>query len=158
MGSGPAVAETRQQIVASVERVFDALCDPRTYPQWLIGAKEIRAIDDDWPEPGSRFHHRVGIVGPLTIDDTTKVLELEPPRLLVLEVRARPFGRGQARFEVHPHEQGSEIVLEEHPIGALRPFVRLLDPMIAGRNAASLRKLAAVVEDGALERPEPSES
>jgi uncharacterized protein YndB with AHSA1/START domain len=157
MGSGPPVAETRQQITASVERVFDALCDPRTYPQWLIGAKEIRAIDDGWPEPGSRFHHRVGIVGPLTVEDNTKVLELEPPRLLVLEVRARPFGRGQVRFEVHPTAQGSEVVVEEHPIGALRPLSRILDPLIAGRNAASLTKFAGVVEARMLERPEPSE-
>ena len=139
-----------------MEATFSALCDPRTYPEWLIGAKEIRAIDEGWPAPGTRFHHRVGLLGPLTVDDNTKVLEVDEPRRLVLEVRARPFGRGTVQFDVRPSGTGSEVVLEEHPIGALRPLHGVLDPMIAGRNTASLKKLATLVEQDALERPQPS--
>jgi uncharacterized protein YndB with AHSA1/START domain len=152
----------RQTIDAPLERVFSALCDPRTYPQWLIGAKEIRAVDDGWPEPGTRFHHRVGIVGPLTVADNTRSLELDAPRRLVLEVRARPLGRGRVTFTLGPAGtsgsagSGTEVVVEERPIGALSGFRAFLDPMLTARNTASLQKLAAVIEDGALERTEPS--
>jgi uncharacterized protein YndB with AHSA1/START domain len=146
----------RQNIAAPPERVFSALCDPRTYPQWLIGAKEIRAVDHGWPEPGTRFHHRVGIVGPLTVEDNTKSLVLEPPRKLVLEVRARPLGRGMVTFELQPRGTGTELTVEERPIGALAKLRALLDPMITARNTASLHKLAKVIEDGDVERPEPS--
>src|SRR5215207_3487776 len=86
--------------VAPVERVFEVVSDPRTYPEWLVGAREIRSVDEDWPQPGSRFHHRVGLVGPLTVADSSEVLEVDPPASLVLEVRARPFGRARAEFRV----------------------------------------------------------
>jgi uncharacterized protein YndB with AHSA1/START domain len=146
----------RQTIDAPLEHVFSALRDPRTYPQWLIGAKEIRDIDDGWPEPGTRFHHRVGIVGPLTVADTTKSLEVDPPRRLVLEVRARPLGRGRVTFTLRPAGAGTEVVIVERPIGALSGLRAFLDPMLTARNTASLQKLAGAIEDGALERTEPS--
>ena len=57
--------------------VFDALVSPETYPEWLVGCREIRAVDTDWPAVQSRFHHRVGLVGPLTVEDSTKVLAIE---------------------------------------------------------------------------------
>jgi uncharacterized protein YndB with AHSA1/START domain len=146
----------RQSIAVPPARVFSALVDPRTYPEWLIGAKEIRAVDEHWPDPGSRFHHRVGIIGPLTVADNTKSIEVDRPVRLVLEVRARPIGRGQVTFELHENGTGTELVLEEHPIGTLAKLRGLLDPMISARNAASLNKLAKLIEDGELERPEPS--
>src|SRR6188472_2881403 len=84
--------------VAPIERVFEVISDPRTYPDWLVGAREIRSVDEDWPQPGSRFHHRVGLVGPLTIPDSTSSVEVEPPTRLVLEVRARPLVKGRVEF------------------------------------------------------------
>jgi uncharacterized protein YndB with AHSA1/START domain len=155
-GIGNAMAVVHQHVSAPPARVFDALCDPRTYPEWLVGAKEIRGIDAGWPAPGSRFHHRVGLFGPLTVADTTKVLEIDEPRLLVLEVRARPLGRGSVRFELHETGEGTDLELDEQPIGALARLRALLDPMLVGRNTTSLHKLAALVEDDELERPEPS--
>ena len=65
---------------APIERVFEVVSDPRTYPDWLVGAQEIRSVDEDWPQPGSRFHHRVGLVGPLTIPDSTSSVEVEARR------------------------------------------------------------------------------
>ena len=53
-----------------------------------MGCKDIRAVDDGWPAEGSAFHHRVGLGGPLTVADSTKVVALVTPTLLVLEVRA----------------------------------------------------------------------
>jgi uncharacterized protein YndB with AHSA1/START domain len=126
--------------------VFASLTEPRTYPSWLVGCKEIRAVDDGWPQPGARFHHRVGLIGPVSVADSTKVLEVESPSRLVLEVRARPLGRGQVTFTLRPDATGTELTLEEHPIGALAPLRPLLDPLTAARNAASLDNLAALVE------------
>ena len=62
---------------AGTDAAFAVLIDPETYPRWLIGATAIRDIDDDWPAPGSKFHHVVG-VGPLQIPDDTEVLAIEP--------------------------------------------------------------------------------
>ncbi|MCB1026769.1 MAG: SRPBCC family protein, partial [Microthrixaceae bacterium] len=60
-----------------IEEVFDTISDPGTYPRWLVGCRTIRSIDDHWPSEGSRFHHRVGLIGPLTVPDSSEVLEVE---------------------------------------------------------------------------------
>jgi uncharacterized protein YndB with AHSA1/START domain len=150
------VVRVTRFVVAPIDRVFRAICDPHTYPSWLVGAREIRSVDDEWPEPGSAFHHRVGLVGPLTVADSSEVLEIEPPRLLVLEVRARPFGRARAEFhleQVPPGADGQQrtrITLAETPIGALAPLSPVLDKTIEPRNRASLNALVA-----RLNEPDP---
>jgi uncharacterized protein YndB with AHSA1/START domain len=139
------LAVTTKHIDAAPADVFAALVEPRTYPRWLVGCKEIREVDDGWPRPGTRFHHRVGLIGPLTVDDSTKLLEIEE-RQLVMEVRARPLGRGQVTFTLRADGTGTELTLEEHPIGLLAPLRPLLDPPTAARNTSSLDNLAALVE------------
>jgi uncharacterized protein YndB with AHSA1/START domain len=138
---------TRHALVPR-EVAFDTLVDPKTYPEWLVGAREIRAVDDDWPEPGSRFHHRVGLVGPITVEDFTRCLETERPSRLVLEVRVRPFGRGRVTFSVtEAGERGgnpvTRITMEEVPIGFLAAAKPALDPITEARNRASLNALVA---------------
>ena len=131
------------EMQASAETVFEALVDPTTYPDWLVGAQQIRAVDDAWSRPGARFHHRVGLVGPLTIADSTKVLEVEAPRRLTLEVRARPLGRGRATFLVQGPDEGPVTVeLDEVPLGLLSILRPLLDPLTVVRNKRSLDLLA----------------
>ena len=58
------MARNQRDIDAPPERVFAVLADPRCYPEWVVGSKEIRAADPGFPAPGTRFHHTVG-VGPL---------------------------------------------------------------------------------------------
>jgi uncharacterized protein YndB with AHSA1/START domain len=136
------VATVHSHIDAPLDDVFAALVDPRTYPSWLIGAKDIREVEDAWPAPGSRFHHRVGVGGPLTVADSTEVLEIDPPALLRLRVRARPLGRGEVSFRLHRLEGGQTCVeLEEHPVGALAWAKPLLDVPTAMRNRRSLEAL-----------------
>jgi uncharacterized protein YndB with AHSA1/START domain len=136
------VATVHSHIDARPGDVFDALVEPRTYPSWLIGAQDIRSVDDAWPAPGSRFHHRVGVGGPLTVADSTEVLEIDPPTLLRLRVRARPLGRGEVTFRLHGLEGGQTCVeLEEHPVGALAWARVLLDVPTAVRNRRSLQAL-----------------
>jgi hypothetical protein len=127
--------------------VFAVLLDPSSYPYWLIGAKSVRGIDASWPEPGSRFHHRVGI-GAFTISDCTEVLAVEPGSLLRLRVRARPLIAGVVTFRVIGDRQHCVVVMEEEParrvIGNLvRP---VMDPVTHVRNHRSLRRLSAFVD------------
>jgi uncharacterized protein YndB with AHSA1/START domain len=134
---------------ASAADAFAVLIDPDTYPRWLIGAKEIRDVDADWPRPGSRFHHVVG-AGPLQIPDHTEVLAIEPDRLLKLKVKARPFVSAEATFTIVGDADGERCVvsLQEEPTvrwagNLVRP---VMDPSIHVRNHRSLLRLAAVVE------------
>jgi uncharacterized protein YndB with AHSA1/START domain len=138
------VAAVEHTIERPIKEVFTALIDPHTYPHWLVGAQEIRDVDAGWPSPGSAFHHRVGLVGPLTVADLTKVIDIEAPRRLSLEVRARPWGRGRATFALTESGPGgchTVVQLDEEPIGLLSATRPLLDPLTAQRNRRSLARL-----------------
>lgn len=143
------MATNRQHIRAPIDVVFDVVVEPRTYPEWLVGARDIRAVDAGWPTPGTQFHHRVGVAGPLTVADTTLSLRVERPRLLELEVRVRPFGRGRVVFTLTPlADDRTEVVIDETPIGSLRTFTPLFEFPTALRNGRSLQRLAGLVERG----------
>lgn len=151
------MAYTARQIAADRDTVFAVLADPHTYPAWLVGNAEVQHVDPTWPAPGSRFRHRVGI-WPLTISDVTTLEAIVPGRMLRLLVRARPLIRAVATFRLFGDGDTTFVSLEEEPavpvVGSIvRPVV---DPIIHLRNHASLRRLAAFVEDaqrdGALER------
>jgi uncharacterized protein YndB with AHSA1/START domain len=153
------MAKVSSVLPFGAEEVFDTLVSPDTYPHWLIGARDIRAIDPGWPEPGSCFHHRVGLVGPLKVADSTKVVEVEPPRMLSLEVRARPFGRGLATFTLEPGvdpsgsgDPNTRLELDEVPLGALQHLAPVLDPVTRARNGRSLELLADFLGRGMSHR------
>ncbi len=143
------MALVRQTIQASTAAVWDALIDPTTYPRWLIGAQEIRDVDDSWPAVDAAFHHRVG-VWPVLIDDKSIIREVRPRQHLVLEVRATPAVRGLVRFDLEPADAGRATVVEmsEEPLyrlvgNVLRP---ILDPLTHLRNMRSLVKFEELVE------------
>lgn len=139
-----------------IEQVYAAISDPSTYPHWLIGARDPRSIDDDWPAKGSCFHHRVGLVGPLKVADTTEVLAIEAPTMLKLEVRARPFVRVIATFGLTA-EGGSAApstrvsITEEStgPYVCLRPVI---GPITDRRNERSLADLEDHLRTGRSHR------
>ena len=141
-----------------IDDVYDALADPRTYPEWLVGAKEIRSVDAGWPEPGSHFYHRVGLVGPLSIADSTESLAVEPGRKLTLEARARPAGRAKVDFELAAEGERTVVTMHEHPIGILAPAGPLLDPATALRNKKSLRQLEGYLDTLAARAARPSDA
>lgn len=141
-------------INASPDDVFDVLLDARMYPRWVVGAKHVRGVDDDWPAVGSRFHHRVG-AGPIETADSTKILAVDRPRHLTLEVRFRPIGVGIVDLDVSPEwNGGSYVLMEEHPtagpVHALRS--KALDVATHLRNAVSLRRLRRLAERRARSR------
>lgn len=122
--------------------VFAALTTPETYPDWLVGCQDIRDVDDGWPAVDTRFHHSVGLIGPLTVDDSTKVLAIDPPHQLVLEVRFRPFGRGMVTFTLQPRGlEATVVTFEEVPLGTLAVAKPVLDPITDHRNRRSLQRL-----------------
>jgi len=77
-------------IAAAPEAVFAVLLDAHAYGEWVVGSNIIRRVDDSWPAIGSRFHHSIG-AGPFNVNDSTEVIDVDPPHRLVLEARMRPF-------------------------------------------------------------------
>jgi uncharacterized protein YndB with AHSA1/START domain len=136
----------------SPDRVFDALLDPRTYPEWLVGARRIRKVEPDWPEVGSRFHHSIG-VGRVRVRDSTSVMELDRPRCLRLRAGMGVLGAAEVTFHLSPVEDGTEVRIDETPFGGpVRLMWWLARPIVAamlwGRNAVSLDTFRELVEAG----------
>ena len=129
-------------IERSIEDVFAVLADPWTYPDWLVGAKEMRSVDAGWPAPSSSFHHRVGLAGPLTIADSSTSLAISAPTMLELEVRARPAGRARVTFHLATLTSNkTEVAFSEEPLGLTRLLAPLAAVLSIPRNARSLKHL-----------------
>ncbi len=144
------MAYTSREIAADRARVFAVLTDPHTYPAWLVGNVEVQEVDDGFPEPGTGFRHQVG-AWPFTIADRSLVMDVEPDRLLRLDVRARPFVRAVATFRLVGEGDVTVVSFEEQPrpglVGRIVGFI--VDPLAHVRNHTSLRRLADYLEDGA---------
>ena len=141
-------------IEAPAARVFDVISDPRTYPDWLLGAQKIRKVDPSWPKPGAAFHHTVG-AGPIRISDHTTVLALDAPRSLELRAHVGPMGSARVIFTLREEHGITEVDLEERPDGGLMRVLwstlgrAALALGIWGRNGASLQQLTSYIEAGA---------
>jgi hypothetical protein len=151
------VTTTSISLAHHVDEVFAVVADPRTYPHWLLGARDIRSLDPTWPAPGSGFRHKVGLIGPLKIPDRSTVVEVDPPHRLVLEVRARPLLRARVAFDLAPGgtSSGRErtlLAMTEEPVRAYRWVAPLLEPLIAARNRRSLGHLADLLATGTSHR------
>jgi len=132
---------------ASPEKVFDLLANGWAYPSWVVGAARIRAVDESWPEPGSRLHHSVGL-WPFLIDDVTTMEEWDPPRRAVVRARGQMLGQARAQFDVRPRGRDSVVRMEEIAIagpGLLLPKV-IRDVGNTPRLDEILRRLAYLIE------------
>jgi uncharacterized protein YndB with AHSA1/START domain len=126
--------------------VWDVLADPPSYEDWVVGNKEIRDFDQQWPAPHSEFQHKVGF-GPVAVKDKTVSLESQPPHRLVINVRALPLGHGIVTFELREQGTGTLVHMEEKPAGGPAKYTwPLFDPLVRLRNAETLRRLARVAE------------
>jgi hypothetical protein len=139
------MAYVSREYDTSAAAMFALLAAPETYPRWLIGAQDVQQVDPTWPAPGSRFSHRVG-VGPLTLSDSTEVLEVDAGSMLKLHVRARPLIAAVVTLHVVGNGQRCVVTMQEEPARrAIGNLVRpLMDPVIHVRNHRSLRRLAAL--------------
>ena len=130
------------------ERVFAVLADWRSYGDWVVGSRFMRGVDPGFPAAGTRFHHQVGI-GPLHLNDHTKVLEVDQPRKLVLKAKARPMGTAIVDITLSPEDGGTHVVLREDPGDRLTALVfnPLTHLLVRGRNVESLERLKGLAED-----------
>jgi uncharacterized protein YndB with AHSA1/START domain len=137
------------------EKVFAVLADGWLYPSWVVGASRIRRVDESWPAQGSAIHHSVG-VWPALIDDSTSVLEWDPPRHVLLKARGWPIGEAQIAIDVKPRGEGCVVRITEDATAGPGRFVPsfVRDAAIGARNTETLRRLAYLAEGGAgADRP-----
>jgi uncharacterized protein YndB with AHSA1/START domain len=129
--------------------VFGIISDPSTYPDWLVGAHHMRAIDSEFPAAGSEFHHSVGPTEKLSVDDSTESLGFERDRHLALDVHVGPF-EARVDLELEPVDCGrTAIRFSERPIGLFAPLGPLLRPSLHARNQVSIDRLRRLVADAA---------
>ena len=138
-------SQARIEVAAPPSTVFAVLSDPTTYPDWLVGAQRIRAVDPAFPRPGSDFQHSVGPTEAATVDDSTTATGVDPGHRLDLHVRAGIF-HADVELLVVPSRTGSAIRFLERPAGPWRLLTPLLRPFLHLRNAESLRRLRRYVE------------
>jgi uncharacterized protein YndB with AHSA1/START domain len=136
------VATNKRFMTVPAEAVWDVLADSGGYAYWVVGSKRVRDADPEWPEPGSRFHHTVGI-GPFESHDHTVVIESEPPHRLEVRAKGRPVGTATVKLTMTPQDGGTLVHITETPDGpfrilALNPVLHLLT---LSRNAESLMRL-----------------
>ena len=135
-------------IDAPPERVFAVLADWRSYGDWVVGSRFIRGVDPGFPAAGTRFHHQIG-VGPLHLNDHTKVLEVDQPHRLVLRAKARPlFGTAIVEMRMEPQDGGTHVFMREDPGDPVTAFIfnPLTHLLVRGRNVESLRRLKELAE------------
>lgn len=150
------MSENTITIAATPDEVFDVLDDACAYPRWVVGARRVRAVDPDWPQVGSRFHHAVGTAAG-ELHDSSKVLERRRPERLVLEVRFRPTGVAEVALDVAADGSGSTVTIVETPVrGPITAIPRLFtEPALTLRNALALWRLRREVERQRAEGPRP---
>ena len=141
------MATTTRNLSCTPEAVFDVLADGWLYPSWVVGASRIRDVDAAWPAVGAKIHHSFG-VWPALIDDSTSVLEWDPPRRAVLKARGWPAGSAEVVLEVEPLPTGCTVRIAEDAVegpGTLVPKPAR-DVLIGIRNVETLRRLQYLAE------------
>ncbi|MEX2293921.1 MAG: SRPBCC family protein [Acidimicrobiales bacterium] len=153
------MATTRLDIGAPIHEVFAALADGRTYADWVVGAKTIRAVDDGFPAVGTRLHHSVG-AGTATIDDITEVVECDPPHHLALRASVGSLGQAVIVFDLKSMGTSTSIAMYERPVGDALPTKvgRRADRLLEVRNAETLWRLKVLVEQRAGRHPSAPEA
>ena len=144
---------TRQMDVP-LERVFAVLATPATYADWVVGSDIIRGAELNWPAVRSRFYHRVGW-GPFKVKDHTEVIDVDPPRRLILHARARPVGTALVALALEPRDGGTYVTMIEtggDPLSRLS-INPLTEPLVKRRNDVALCRLERIARTG-VSRPE----
>ncbi|KGI68548.1 SRPBCC family protein [Mycolicibacterium rufum] len=133
---------------ASRHDVWAVIADGWTYSQWVVGNSRMRAVDADWPQPGTSIHHSVG-VWPLLLNDSTVVESCTPERELVLIANGRPFGKARITLRLRDLDGGGcRIEMAEIPVS---PPLNWLPKQLAltaafPRNRETTWRLAAMAE------------
>ena len=137
-----------RSVDAPAEAVWAVLADGWLYATWVVGASRVRAVDEAWPQAGSRLHHSFG-PWPAVISDATVSNEAEEPHHLVLTARGWPAGEAKVEIEVVPDGPLSCTVsiAEDATTGPGRIVpMPLRQALIRPRNREALRRLAYIAE------------
>lgn len=130
--------------------IWKVIADGWLYSGWVVGASRIRAVDDTWPQAGSRLHHSVG-AWPLVINDSTQVTGVEPGKSLELVARGWPMGEAKVAITLEDRGDQCLVTIAEDAIrgpGKRVPKV-LRDPAISVRNRETLKRLELMAAGGA---------
>ncbi|MFJ4209322.1 SRPBCC family protein [Paenarthrobacter sp. NPDC089675] len=139
-----------QLFKSTSDDVWKVIADGWLYSGWVVGASRIRAVDDGWPQAGSKLHHSVG-AWPLLINDSTSVTSVEPGRSLELLARGWPVGEATVLITVEDVDNGCRVSISEDAVrgpGKLVPKA-IRDPLIDIRNRETLRRLELMAAGGA---------
>ena len=124
------------------------IADGWTYSQWVVGNSRMRAVDPDWPAPGSTIHHTIGI-WPVVAQRRDGGRECVPARRnWCCSPRARPFGARESRCgssiprTAAPHRDGRGAGRRAAQLGATPAGTRRGVP----RNRECTWRLAAIAE------------
>jgi uncharacterized protein YndB with AHSA1/START domain len=111
---------------APQERVFDALADARTYPDWWRPIyKEVEA--DGPPVVGRASRQKFKAKLPYTLSTVSTIVRLEPPRQLEVDVDGDLRGRGV--WTLSPREGKVHVRFDWH-VFADRALLRVLTPVL----------------------------
>jgi hypothetical protein len=137
-----------RDIAATRERVWDVLADGWTYSGWVVGNSRIRAVDSNWPAPGTRILHSIG-TWPAVINDETVVDSCVPGEELVLLAQVRPAATARITLRLNDLPGGQcRVAMSE--VAASRPLRWVPDSVqllgVAPRNRECLWRLAMIAE------------
>lgn len=138
---------TSREVRTSRQQVWDTMADGWTYTQWVVGNSRTRAVDPDWPQPGSSIRHSVG-VWPFVINDKTVVESCTPGAELVLRAHLGLLGAARITLRLNDISDGCRIDMIEVPAAGPINLIpdRLVLAAVFPRNRECLLRLAALAE------------
>ncbi len=113
-------------VAAPVERVFSALADARTYPEWWTPTY-LEVSADGPPEVGRASHHRFKGKLPYTLTTVSTIVAFDPPHRFDVEVEGDL--RGHGTWTLTPAAGSVHVRFDWH-VHADRALIRILTPVL----------------------------
>ena len=113
-------------VEAPQERVFDALADARTYPEWWTPTYKAAETDGP-PAVGRVSRQRFKANLPYTLSTVSTIVRLERPSQLEVEVEGDLRGRGV--WTLSPRDGVVHVRFDWH-VFADRALIRVLTPVL----------------------------
>lgn len=101
----------------------------------------------NWPAPGSKIHHTIG-VWPVVVNDETVVESCTPLEELVLLAKVRPFGGARITLRLTDIHNGTRVEMAEVPVGGPLNWLprRLSLLLVYPRNRECVERLVSLAE------------
>lgn len=141
------MATKKRRFRCTPDEVFRVLGDGWLYPGWVVGASRMRDVDEEWPAPGSKLQHSVGL-WPLLLDDSTSCEEWAPPHFMVLKARGWPIGEARVNIQVHETDEGCVVNIDEEAESGPAAWIPhwFTGWLLKLRNRETLRRLSYLAE------------